>query len=352
MTTAPDAIVIGAGQNGLTCACYLARAGLKVLVLEAYQRLGGMTLTEELTLPGFHSDVHASGYQLANISPVPGELGLATYGLDLIVPDKVYGHAFPDGKAIVISRDIERSVAAIAAHSARDATTFRSLLERYHAGRAAFIASFFSPPASAPTSSDIQSGFERYRFGLQSLRSWANETFEAEEVRTLFGGFAAFVGSAPDDAGGAEIAWLFGAVLQAEGNNLVRGGMNSVTRALAAELAAHGGDVRTGARVARIAVTAGKATGVVLASGEEIASGRLVVSATDPAQLVHRLLDGDIAGEGIVDAMRRYEWGDATMTIYLALDGPVRQGDAGVALGAAGGHVIAPLLRWRCEANR
>ena len=71
-----DAIIIGAGHNGLTCACYLARAGLKVLVLEQYHTVGGMTVTEEETLPGFWSDIHASGYQLANLSPVPDELGL------------------------------------------------------------------------------------------------------------------------------------------------------------------------------------------------------------------------------------------------------------------------------------
>jgi len=71
-----DAIVIGAGHNGLTCACYLAAAGLKALVLEQYHAVGGMTVTEEETLRGFWSDIHASGYQLANLSPVPQELGI------------------------------------------------------------------------------------------------------------------------------------------------------------------------------------------------------------------------------------------------------------------------------------
>lgn len=86
MSSGHDAVVVGAGQNGLTCGCYLARAGLDVLVLEQYHTLGGMTLTEELTLPGFRSDVHASGYQLANISPVPDELELARHGVELIEP--------------------------------------------------------------------------------------------------------------------------------------------------------------------------------------------------------------------------------------------------------------------------
>ncbi len=71
-----DAVVIGAGHNDLTCACYLAKAGLKTLMLEEYHSIGGMTITDEITLPGFKSDIHAFGYQLANLSPVPDELGL------------------------------------------------------------------------------------------------------------------------------------------------------------------------------------------------------------------------------------------------------------------------------------
>jgi beta-carotene ketolase (CrtO type) len=68
VSTQYDAVVIGAGHNGLTCACYLAKSGMKVLVLEQYRSVGGMTITEQITLPGFHSDIHAFGYQFANLS--------------------------------------------------------------------------------------------------------------------------------------------------------------------------------------------------------------------------------------------------------------------------------------------
>jgi len=105
-----DAIIIGAGHNGLICACYLARAGLKVLVLEQYHTVGGMTVTEEETLPGFWSDIHASGYQLANLSPVPNELGLLDR-YELIEPEIPFSHAFPDGHIISVHRDIEKTVA-------------------------------------------------------------------------------------------------------------------------------------------------------------------------------------------------------------------------------------------------
>jgi phytoene dehydrogenase-like protein len=86
MTETPDAVVIGGGHSGLACACYLAMAGLEVLVVEQYRVVGGMTITEELAAPGFRSDVHASGYQLANISPAPEELELESHGVELIEP--------------------------------------------------------------------------------------------------------------------------------------------------------------------------------------------------------------------------------------------------------------------------
>jgi len=96
-----DAIVIGAGHNGLTCACYLAKTGLRVLVLEANENIGGLTITEEITLPNFHSDLHAFGYQFANLSPAPEELGL-----ELLRPEISFAHAFPDGRTVRMYKDL------------------------------------------------------------------------------------------------------------------------------------------------------------------------------------------------------------------------------------------------------
>src|SRR5215469_9598670 len=348
MTREYDALVIGAGHNGLTCACYLAKAGLKVLVLESYQAIGGMTLTEELTLPGFKSDVHASGYQLANLSPVPKELDLARYGLELIEPDLVYVHAFPDGRSVAVSRDLERTVASIERYSKRDAQTWRALVARYRAHKGQIVASLFAPPpsftAEAAALERTPDGMESYRFRLQSMRSWANELFEAEEIKCLFGAFSLFVGHAPDDAGGAEIAWLFATLLHSEGNNLVKGGMHHVARALAAALQSQAGEIRTSAKVDQILVRAGRATGVRLETGEEIAARQLIVSSVDPGQLVLRLLGAEVVGQEMAGKMRRYEWGDATLVIYTALDGPLAY-KAGTEAGAAAHvHLTPPSL--------
>jgi len=300
MPNPQHAIVIGAGHNGLTCACYLARAGLKVLVLEQYHTVGGMTVTEEETLPGFWSDIHASGYQLANLSPVPHELGLLDR-YELIEPEIPFSHAFPNGDIISVHRDIGKTVGDIAYYSRKDAETWRVLMKRFLAQRDAITASMFSPPPSFPVAAAdfaaSPAGMEAYRFSMQSVRSWANQTLEAEATKTLFGSFATFLGTSPDDAGGAELSWLFASVLQHVGNNLVKGGMNRVTLALAEHLQAHGGEIRTNVLVEKILGNAKRATAVRLASGAEIPLGELVVSNVDPWHLVMDLLGAGMVGE-------------------------------------------------------
>lgn len=322
-----DAIIIGAGHNGLTTACYLAKAGLNVLVLEQYHLIGGMTITEEITLPGFHSDIHASGYQLTNLSPVPEELGLEKLGVKIIKPEFPFSHAFPNGKAISVHRDVEKTAQNIAQYSLRDADTWRQLMQQYREERAHLIKSLFSPPlslvAKANNYASTPQGMDAYRFSMQSLRSWANQMFDAEETKSLFASFASFLGASPDDACGAELAWLFASVLQNEGNHLVQGGMNQVTLALAKYLKDKGGSIRTSAKVSKIIVKNARATEVQLENGEVIAAGKIIASSIDPQQLVLQLLGEETVGEDISTKIKNYEWGDSVFVMYTALNNPV-----------------------------
>jgi len=342
-----DAIVIGAGHNGLTCACYLAKVGLKVLVLEQYQTVGGMTVTEEETLPGFWSDIHASGYQLANLSPVPHELGLLDR-YELIEPEIAFSHAFPQGDIISVHRDIEKTVREIARYSLKDAETWRALMNRFLAQKDAITVAMFSPPpsfrAAAADFAASSAGMEAYRFSMQSIRSWANQTLEAEVTKTLFGSFATFLGASPDDAGGAELGWLFASVLQNVGNNLVKGGMNRVTLALAEDLQAHGGEIRTNTLVDKILGDSKRATAVRLAGGEEIPVGKLIVSNVDPRNLVVDLLGAGMVGQEIVDKMQQYEWGDSVFVIFVALESPINYRAGPAARQSAHVHLSEPSL--------
>lgn len=148
-----DAIVIGAGHNGLACACYLAGAGLRVLTLEANENIGGLTITQEITLPDFHSDLHAFGYQFANLSPAPRELELDRYGLELLTPEISFAHAFPDGRTVRMYKNLDQTCASIAALSMHDAEQWRVIFGRWLVAKDAICAALNAPPRPSPNAS-------------------------------------------------------------------------------------------------------------------------------------------------------------------------------------------------------
>lgn len=348
MSSQYDAIVIGSGHNGLTCACYLAKAGLKTLVLEQYPSIGGMTNTEEVTLPGFHSDTHATGYQLANLSPVPGELGLHRYGFELLRPEVNYSQVFPDGASICAHRDIEQTCDSIGRFSARDAAAWRALCARFAAASPQIAAALHSDPLSPAAQMQAleaaPGGLDEYRFQLQSFRSWAKEALESEHAKALLGTWSCHVGMSPDDAGGAGVAWMFSGLIQQHGNNMVKGGMRHLPLALAEFLRAHGGEIRTSASVDKVVVERGRAVGVRLADGDLIDVGRVVASNTDPQQLALRLLGEEVVGPTIAGKMRRYELGESVLVVYLALDRPVHYRAGALAGQGVYAHPAEPSL--------
>jgi beta-carotene ketolase (CrtO type) len=348
-----DAVVIGAGHNGLTCACYLAKAGLRVLALEANENIGGLTVTREITMPGFHSDLHAFGYQFANLSPAPHELNLNSYGLELLTPEISFAHAFPDGRSVHMYTDLEQTCASIAAHSTHDAAQWRVLFEQWLDTKDAIRAAFNNPPR--PLSEHLAElehaagGLDEYRFEMQTLRAWTNQWFEHEAIRLFLGAFSLHTNIAPDQVGGGQLAWLFDSVIQDYGNKTVHGGMINVARALARCLEHHGGEIRTSARVSKILIEQGKAVAVRLTNGEEIAVSRLVASNIDPHMLVLNLLGSEVVGEKIARKIENYEWGDSTMVIYLALSGPLEFKTGEQTARACYVHCTPPSLEYVAE---
>ena len=193
MSTNYDAIVIGAGHNGLTCACYLAKAGLKTVVLEQNSRIGGLSTTEEITQAGFHSDVHAFGYQFASLSPAAAELDLQAHGLELITPDIPFSHVFPDGDGVYMSRAIEATVETIAMRSQHDAQQWQTLYESWLASKDNIIRAFNSPPSAQSDYlallESLPNGLDEYRFDLQTMRRFCDDHFELDKIKCLLGSF-------------------------------------------------------------------------------------------------------------------------------------------------------------------
>jgi phytoene dehydrogenase-like protein len=125
-----DGIIVGGGHNGLTCAAYLAKAGLSVAVVERNPEAGGGCSTAELTLPGFRHNTH-SNYHFLEEGPVPADLELHEHGLRYIYPDVQHATIFRDGRAITVHRDPERTAASFARFSRADAATWRDLYATY-----------------------------------------------------------------------------------------------------------------------------------------------------------------------------------------------------------------------------
>ena len=120
-----DAVFVGGGHNALTCAAYLAKAGKRVLVLEARSVAGGGCATEEVAAPGFRHNFHSNFHGVIHMGPVYRELELERYGARYVWPENQFAHVFPDGRAIVLSRSVEQTAERIARFSRADADTFR-----------------------------------------------------------------------------------------------------------------------------------------------------------------------------------------------------------------------------------
>jgi len=317
-----EALVIGAGHNGLTCAAYLAKAGLKVLVLEGKSRIGGMATTEELIAPGLYSDVHASGFLLGKLSPALEELALNRHGLNIITPNPNWGQVFPDGSGLAISRDVDETATSLARYSKKDAATWNSLYNSYLAKKQEIVAGVNSPPIAFEKENLAANASRGYRFKMQSARSWVDETFEHPAVRTFFSSGALHAGLAPDDPLGGSFSWIFFSAVQDVGCGIVKGGMQCFTDALASVVRSHGGEVRSDSAVTSIIVRNKRAVGVSLRDGEHIEVDGPIASNVDPRHLVLDLM-GTEASEDIKADIRRYEWGPSFFGLYAALDRPV-----------------------------
>jgi beta-carotene ketolase (CrtO type) len=319
-----DAIVIGAGHNGLTCASYLAKAGLSVLVLEQYKSVGGMTLTEEITLPGFRSDIHSYSHTFDLLSPALEDLELRKYGLEFIFPDPTFCNIFPDGRALSVWRNLDKTCDSIAKFSKKDAQSWRKLHEMYLAGKQNTIRLLFnSPPPYGVLATELEKsaqGMEILRSLLISVRTWCNEWFETDEVKTLLGSWAMHAGFSLDDSNGADFVFLITSICQDSGNGIVKGGSGVLALALEKYLEAHAGIILTNAFVERAIIKDGKASGVQLKDGRTFTARRAVVSAVDPRQTFLKFIGEDHIDPLLAYKVKRMDFGTAVGTVHYALD--------------------------------
>ncbi|HTZ43920.1 MAG TPA: NAD(P)/FAD-dependent oxidoreductase [Jatrophihabitans sp.] len=324
-----DAIVVGGGHNGLVAANLLADAGWEVVLCEATGELGGAIRSAEVTAAGYLSDLFSAFYPLAAASPVIGGLGLHEHGLRWTHAPDVLAHVFPDDRCAVLSRDLDRTAASLDGFSAGDGAAWRRLTGDWARIEEPLLAALFSPlPALGPASRLLgrlgTAGVLRLaRAALLPVRRLGEELFEGEGATMLLAGNALHADLAPEGAGSGLYGWLLAMLGQRYGFPVPVGGAGKLAEALAARFAAAGGRVRLGDPVASVAVHAGRATGVRLASGELLGARRAVL-ADVPAPVLYRELVGSRHLPTRLTAdLGRFQWDAPTLKVNWAVRGPI-----------------------------
>jgi len=281
-----DCIVVGAGHNGLTTACYLAKAGLKVAVFERREMVGGAVATEEM-FGGYQMDVGGSAHIMIHLTPVIRELELEKFGLEYIEMDPFAWHPTPDGEWLAYYRDVERTIESIARISERDAESYREFIEFWGAINEGVFEAFLKPPTPGNLLRTMMSGkFGRKKEVASTLRKIftsygqiVNETFESEAVRSSLLWLAAQSGPPPSEPATADfVGWH--SMIHKSGAKRPRGGSGMLTQAMARRFESDGGTIFTGAPIKRIVVERNRAVGVELESGERFGASRAVIANT------------------------------------------------------------------------
>lgn len=333
-----DAIIIGGGHNGLVTAAYLARAGRKVLVLERREMLGGCAVTEEIW-PGYR--VSTGAYLTSLLQErIIADLELERYGYKVDAKDPAFFSAFPDGRHLFMWQDRDKTLAEIARFSKRDAgvyPAYEDQLERISQVVEGLLLT--TPPRFPPSVIDLVDYLRLVgRMGglsakevvalvkifTQSAADFLDEWFESPEVKvTLATDGVIGANGGPRSPGTAYILLhhCMGGVAGHRGLwGFVRGGMGAVPEAIAESARAKGAEIRTSAPVAKIAVRSGRATGVVLETGEEI-DASAVASNLDPKVTFLRLLEERDLPDDFVTAIRRFRIEGTSCKVNLALNG-------------------------------
>jgi phytoene dehydrogenase-like protein len=338
MASTRDVIIIGGGHNGLVTAFYLARAGYKPLVLERRPQPGGAAITQEFH-PGFQVSTlaHAAGPLRPD---VVRDMQLEKHGLKFIKPDVATVSLSPDGRALRLYRNLEKSVQEISKFSQKDAARypeFQQTLNKISKVIAEALA-LAPPDIDHPSKGDLwgmlQTGrairklgkkdmYRLLRWGPMAVADLVAEYFETELLRATIaarGIFGTFLG--PWSAG-TSLVLLIRAAGDAHASGLASfaaGGMGAVTQAMAAAATQAGAEIRSNAEIIEVSVGNGVATGVVLATGEEI-SAKAIISNADPKRTLLKLVDPVHLSPDFVMKLQHYRMPGTVAKVNLALSG-------------------------------
>ncbi|MCW2538387.1 MAG: FAD-dependent oxidoreductase [Frankiales bacterium] len=326
---APDAVVIGAGHNGLVAANLLADAGWNVVVCEATGHIGGAVRSGEVAAPGYISDLFSAFYPLSAASPVLQALDLDAHGLRWTHAPAVLAHLFPDDRCAVLSRDVAVTAASVDEFAAGDGAAWRAMTEDWQAISEPFIDALFTPlPALLPVQRLLRrlgaaGALRLARMAAQPVRRMGDERFDGAGAPMLLAGNALHADLSPEGAGSALYGWLLAMLGQTYGFPVPVGGAGELTMALARRFTARGGTIRLDCPVTSIDVVDGTARAVRLAGGESITARRAILADVAAPILYEELVGVAALPPRFVRDLANFEWDTPTLKLNWALSGTI-----------------------------
>ena len=324
-----DAIVIGAGPNGLVAANILADSGWDVLVLEAQPDPGGTVRTGQITIPGFHHDLFSAFYPLGAASPVFARLHLEEHGLRWLRAPLALAHPTLDGNCAVIAPERERTAASLDAYALGDGRGWDDLMARWDVVGEGVLRALLSPfpPVRAGMRLAGRIGLKGLlqlgRTSISPVRRLAEEHFRGEGGSLLLAGNALHADLSPETAGSGLFGWMLCALAQTVGFPVPEGGAGSLTAALVTRFERAGGQLRCGERVDQVVVRNGRSVGVRTLSGEEVFARHAVLADVDAPQLYQSLLSETPLPTTLGADLARFQWDAGTVKVDWALDSPI-----------------------------
>ena len=318
-----DVVIVGGGHNGLIVAAYLAKAGLDVCVVERQDKVGGGVVTKEVTVPGFKQDICSIMHGSIQANPLifDDELGLMSkYGLKYFIPEIQMAFVFPDDRALIFYRDIDKTCESIAQFSERDAEAYRNFCAYSKQVIKAGQVAYFSPPPPfgrmVSFLDSSESGQEFYRMIMSSGFDLAEEWFESDQVKAALTRWVCenLYGARDKGSGNYINSFPF---FHARGVGIPIGGSGVLSEALEACIKDNGGTVKVSSPVKAVKVEGGEAKGVVLDTGEEIMADKAIVSNLNVKQLFLDMIGPGELPDGFPEKVKRIKQGNVSVMLQL-----------------------------------
>lgn len=322
-----DAVVIGAGHNGLVAANLLADRGWDVVVLESQPTAGGAVQSD--LKDGFVHDVFSAFYPLAASSPVLRGLGLEAYGLTWTRAPVVLAHVLTDGRCAALSTDPAETASSLEQFAPGDGDRWLAFFEDWQRIGQDVLAALFTPfpPVRAGSRLVARLGMEdTLRFARRCLlpvRRLGEEDFAGEGARLLLAGNALHADLAPEDVLSGFFGWLLTCLGQDVGFPVPVGGAYRLIDALVARLEDRGGRVELGAEVTKVTLEGDTASGAETVDGRYFGARRAVLADVGAPQLFSRLVGEDALPADFLEDLSRFQYDNATVKVDWALDAPV-----------------------------